>query len=157
MTETEPRGLWVIYKDTTEPELIVEGATTDVGILALAENVHGRESDAWLLSLMGQLPDWWRLVDTVLATNLTESIDQEMKPGDDARQRWEGVSVRERVALQRGWRVVQGREGGHLIYRVPNDPGMIQPVPVADLEIVPIPTQTPESELIVIENVLLRV
>lgn len=155
-----PRELWVVFHDTSELELVVDGMTTDDALLNMFHSIHGRESDAWLLSIMGQLPDWWRLIDTIRTRGMTGRRNQSAKPRDDAQLRWKETEARERVTFQRGWRVIQGRDGGgNVIYRVPNDPERIFSTPVGEIKIEPIeiPEQRPESGLIIPERRLIRV
>lgn len=155
--ETCVRELWVIYHGSTEPELVVDGTTTDLGILDLFHNIFGRESDAWLLHTVGQLPDWWRLVDVIQARNLTEHRDREERPKDDADLRWKRASFKERMSYQRGWKIVQGSNGGgNQIYRVAHDRNQIASVSVEDLEITPVEIPEP-SKLIIPEKKLVRV
>lgn len=119
-----PRELWVVYEDTGEKELVVDGVPTDRHILDMYYSIFGRESDAWVMHTVDLLPDWWRLVSKVQVRNLTEHRGRSAKPHDDAVTRWEGASPRERVTMQRGWRVVRGRDGGghHIFRRVPTPP-----------------------------------
>lgn len=155
--ESRIRELWVVYHGSSEPELVVDGVTTDLGLLDLFHNIYGRESDAWLLHTVGQLPDWWRLVDVVQARNLSEHQEQEQRPKDDADLRWKRASFKERMSFQRGWRVVQGSHGGgNQIHRVPKDRNQIPSVSVQDLEITPVEIPV-VSKLIIPEKKLIRV
>lgn len=159
MTDEEaigPRELWVQYKGKAEPELVVDGTTTDHSILEMFGNIFGRESDAWLLRYMGKLPIWWRLVENVQVRNLSDHKDLTQNPGDDAMTRWDSASIKERMALQRGWRIVRGRGGGNQIYRVPHHidrDKSFTPVSVEGLEITPI--EVPEKVLIIPEQALI--
>lgn len=160
---TGPRELWVLYRDTPRiPELIVDGTTSDLRMLDLYHSLFKRESNAWLLHLMGQLPDWWRLINKVWLRNLTEHRNPGQKPMDPALHRWKSANARERIMLQRGWRVVQGVYGGHQIYQVPpsRDTGnrVESSLVVEELEVTLIESAPPvTTSLIIPEQKLIRV
>lgn len=167
---TQPRELWVTYHGTTEPELFVDGFLTDAATLTLFGTLYAREVDAWTMSIVGQLPDWWRRVDLVEARNLTGPLDPDKpnvgRPGDEAAKLWETATVKDRISMQKGWRVYRGSAGGHQIDRRAVDTRRIVSAPVQDLdpletgevsvEPVRIPRPQQTSGLIIPERRLIR-
>lgn len=162
MDDPTIREIWVIYHGTKVPELVVDGFTNDRGALIVKGNMLGHQVNAWLLSIMGQLPNWWRLVHEIQARNLADTDDEFDRPRYEATQLWKSSSPKERMSLQRGWRVIQGPAGGGQIYRVPNDRLKIPSVSVSDLDpaVIEFPAPAPvriPSQLIIPERRLIRV
>jgi hypothetical protein len=109
----------IMVHDITEESTasVVNGFTGDDPLLDMFWYACGRESDAWLLQIMGLLPEWWQPVHRVLARNLDRSHDLEDRPHEDALSRWDDMTVGERRRLRYGWRVIPTMDGGR-IYRV---------------------------------------
>lgn len=123
MTPLEPerednRELLLVYQGQKEPEVILDGVTTDHGMLMIYHNIIAREADAWLLHKLGLLPDWWRLVNIVRVRHLAEYQDSYTHPEVHAQRRLADLSEPERDALRYGWRVHRTKSGGRITRRV---------------------------------------
>lgn len=131
----------ILVHDIVEdaPATSVNGFTNDDALLDMFWHVCGRESDAWLLQIMGILPEWWRPVHLVRAMNLGTSADLEDQPHQDALSRWDNMTVGERRRMRYGWRVVPTLGGGR-IYRThdPRMPMFVEPEVQAILDEMPV-------------------
>lgn len=97
---------------------VLTGFTGDDALLDMFWYAYGRESDAWLLHIMGLLPDWWQPVHAVMASHMERVEDLVEDPHRDALTRWDDMTLGERRRLRYGWRVVPTIDGGGRIYRV---------------------------------------
>lgn len=109
------RELVIVYEDR-EPVIVASGFTSDAHVHDMFAYLSGRESDAWLLHIMGLLPPWWQQVSQVQANNLDLGTLEDT-PHEDALARWDDMTTGERRRLRYGWRVVPTGDGGR-IYRV---------------------------------------
>lgn len=114
------RELLVTYLGGQGPEVVLDGVTTDHGILMIYNNIIARESDAWLLRKLGLLPDWWRLATAVHVRHLSEFRDTYTHPEALAQRRLADLTEAGREELRYGWRVYQSGGGPRITRRADN-------------------------------------
>lgn len=114
------RSLVYAYEDAPTTEiLVVDGLTTDDGLLMLYRTAVELHTDAWMLKRAGQLPPWWRLVQMVRADNLrTGKATRTAHPMGEAFVRLRGLTAAQITQVVEGWRVMAvGGPGEGRIFR----------------------------------------
>lgn len=141
------RELLATYHGSPVPVVLLDGVTTDHGMLAIFTTIYSRESDAWLLHKLGLLPAWWQLVTSISVRNLAHLPDEEVEPEPDAQLRLADLTEPERDALRYGWRVQRTSDGGGRIMRRVDRrrPIEVDPILMMGLAKVPRPVKGPLS------------
>lgn len=144
--ETPPRELLIAYHDDPATlETVLAGITADHGLLQMFYTLVGQESDAWLLSKLGMLPDWWHLISAVHARNLSNG-DLVEHPAEDAEQRLSELSHVEQARIRTGWLVLRTKAGGVIYRRLDQTPIVRDPAFVAVLKDFPVKVLGPHSD-----------